>query len=122
METELFNRIKNLLANKSLMVFDEALLQRQVEKLFIENNLTGRLVKEYVLSKRDRVDFFAPDYGAAIEVKINSSAMVVYRQLQRYAESGEVKEIILLTRRKMSLPEFINEKPANCFYLSSAWL
>lgn len=50
--------------------------------------------KEYKLDPQSRIDFMVDSIG--IECKISGARAEVYRQLQRYAETGKVKELILV--------------------------
>jgi hypothetical protein len=70
--------------------------------------------REYRLSKSDRLDFFLPLHGIALEVKIKGRAADVLRQLSRYAESETVKGLLLVTTRNlhaMQMPANISGKP-----------
>lgn len=122
METHisLFSKIQELLKDKKLIVSDEKQLHRQLIKLF--GNTSGFPVfqMEYSLGIKGRVDFFIS--GSAIEVKIKGSPKAIYRQLKLYAEHDEVKEIILITAKTMTLPGTINGKPAGCINISQSWL
>ena len=124
--TSLFLKIKDLLKGLRLSVNDEKLLQGELETLFIygikriiEDRST--LKREYPLEGAGRVDFFVTA-GSAIEVKIKGSPKAIYRQLEKYSKNEEVKELILITSKTMTLPETINGKPAYCLNISQAWL
>ncbi len=70
-------------------------------------------VREYCFDAANRVDFWLPDFGIALEIKIKGSLTDVALQLSRYAEFIEVREILLLTavRAHASVPRRINNKP-----------
>ena len=53
--------------------------------------------REVRLSDSDRIDFMAGDVG--IEVKVQGGAAEVERQLERYAETGRVSSLILVTTK-----------------------
>ena len=82
---------------------------------------------EYSLAPRDRVDFFlSDDSGICIECKSDDSSggtplAAVTRQLMRYSNSSEIKELILLTTlsKHRSLPESLNGKPLYIVHLLS---
>lgn len=86
--------LASLLERKRYNVATEATFQADVEKLLTEHGATFK--REYVLSPEDRVDFFVDD-GVALELKVRGTPQSVNRQLQRYAQSPEVKAIVLLT-------------------------
>jgi hypothetical protein len=67
--------------------------------------------REFRLSGGDRVDFLVG--RVAIEMKIKGGINAVLRQLQRYAQSPLVDEIILLTSRTRlcSMPKTLSDKP-----------
>jgi hypothetical protein len=55
---------------------------------------------EYLLGPRDRIDFFlSDDSGIGIECKVGGTLNALVRQLGRYASTGKVKELIVLTTR-----------------------
>ena len=53
--------------------------------------------REAVLSATDRIDLLAGTVG--VEVKVRGAAAAVFRQLQRYAHSPAVTELVLVTTR-----------------------
>lgn len=55
--------------------------------------------REHWFSKADRVDFFVPTAGLAIEVKVKGSPAEVLLQLCRYAQHEDVLAILLVTAR-----------------------
>lgn len=76
--------------------------------------------REYILSRRDRPDFWIQ--GVAIEVKIKGSMSSVLLQLERYAQHAQTNGILLVTTRRqhaLVMPESINGKPAKAVCLSS---
>jgi len=103
---------------------NEKELQGGVFKVLTE--IADPFVPEYQLTPTDRVDFFVPEEGIAIEVKTEDSKggsglAAVTRQLWRYAKSAEVKSLILITTRSkhLSLPSEILGKPLLVVYLNS---
>lgn len=68
--------------------------------------------REYKLDSHDRPDFFLPEWGICIEVKIGGASAGVLRQLYRYAEHAEVKGIVLVSSRaRHQVPAQINDIP-----------
>lgn len=54
--------------------------------------------REVRLSDRDRIDLFTPA-GIGIEVKVDGQHRDVWRQLRRYAATGQLRELLLVTTR-----------------------
>jgi len=68
--------------------------------------------REVRLSAKDRVDFFLPNVGVVVEVKVKGSSSSVLRQLERYAELDGVRGIVLVTTRMCHpVPARIHDKP-----------
>lgn len=74
---------------------DESELQRGLAQAFAEDGLDAQ--REVRLSQRDRIDFLVGAVG--IEVKVKGSAAKVLAQLERYAESDLIDELVLVTSR-----------------------
>lgn len=66
-----------------------------LEQAFAEAHL--EVVHEYNLGKSGNIDFFLD--GIGIEVKVKGSSSAVLRQIYKYLECDEVKEIILVTTK-----------------------
>lgn len=75
--------------------------------------------REVRLSGADRIDFLV-DAGLGIEVKIAGQSAAAARQLGRYAQSGQVTELMLVTTRARhrDLPRVIGGKPVHVVLLS----
>lgn len=91
---------------------DEAELQRAVWHMLKEHieSRGGFLSREERLTERDRIDFLVSEieqeqlYG--IELKVKGSPANVHRQLKRYANSGKLQGLMLVTTlRKHGLIE-----------------
>jgi len=70
--------------------------------------------REVVLDRHSRPDFFESESGTLVEVKTKGSAADLLRQVRRYAEFPQVKEIAVATTRMLhtsQLPAEINSKP-----------
>ena len=85
---------------------------------------------EYLLGPRDRIDFFlSDDSGIGIECKSDDSSggtslAAVTRQLMRYSNYPEIKELVLLTTmsKHKNLPETMNGKPLYIVHLLLSFL
>lgn len=84
-------------------------LQEGLAEAFADAGLDAS--REVRLSSRDRIDFLIGAVG--IEVKVAGSAPRVLRQLERYAESDRVEELVLVTDRVQAgvQPETVGGKP-----------
>ncbi len=118
--TTLFPQLKSLLAGKRFILSVEKQLQVQLMSVFAASKEFSSIQREYNLAKVGTVDFFIA--GTAIEVKITGGPMRIHRQLKRYSEHPDVKEIILITVKGITLPETIADKPAYFIHLSKSWL
>lgn len=108
----------NLLRSARIPYSTEAEMQEAIESLLTQRGITFQ--REFVLSKKDRVDFMIGN--VAVECKIKGPAMSVYRQIQRYATYDCVQAIVLFTAFHMDLPHFINDKMAIVIKPGKAWL
>lgn len=82
--------IAALLRSKRFVFDDELELQDRIEDV-----LGDAARREVTLSAGGRIDFMVGSIG--IEVKIAGSGLSVARQLQGYAQSSELTELILVT-------------------------
>lgn len=73
----------------------ERALQDGIEILLKNRGI--EYLREFSLSPRDRIDFMVGKIG--IEIKVDSSASQVQRQLWRYAEDDRVSSLILVTTK-----------------------
>lgn len=67
------------------------------------------IAREYILSKRNRPDFFWTEHGIVIEAKIDRGTSTTFRQLVRYAQHERVKAVILCRHRRIDVPDQIGE-------------
>src|SRR3954469_19631495 len=118
--TEHIQAIAKAIKGKRFNLQDEKELQIQMFNYLSE--LTIPVEKEHHLDSKNIPDFFFPDQGIALEVKIKGSARHIYAQCERYTCFTEVKGIILITNRSMGFPAEINGKPAYFIKLGTAWL
>lgn len=66
-----------------------------------------------------RVDFWLPESGVAIEVKVGGGSMDLARQIQRYAHADGVHGILVITTRvwHAALPPTLNKRPVRVVVL-----
>lgn len=108
--------IATLLRNARFHFANERDLQKGIAQLFDQQGLT--YAREFVLSKRDRVDFLVtPDLllpaRVAVEVKLGGSLPRLFEQVQRYALHDLVSEIVLVVSRSkfLDIPPEVSDKP-----------
>ncbi len=70
-----------------------------------------RFRREVALAPKDRIDFLIGTVG--LEVKVDGAEMDVLRQLMRYAQSDQVRALILVTNRSKhsQMPDSLQGKP-----------
>lgn len=87
----------------------ETALQDALEVLLAEAR--HAVLREVRLSATDRIDFLVDRCG--VEVKVKGTAAAVQRQLQRYARSPLVDELLLVTttHRHLDMPPELGGKP-----------
>jgi hypothetical protein len=113
-------RIGAILAKARIDLSNEKAAQTAIAETLAEGGM--RLEREHRLSARDRPDFFLPESGLAVEVKLRAGRMDVYRQLRRYASHEAVRGLLLVSNTAMALPVEIEGKPAFSISLGRAWL
>lgn len=90
--------------------------QDQLDQWLQSTNKFAR--REVQLSKSDRVDFLVE--GVAVELKVKCSTNEILRQLSRYAQHDEVREILLLSVTRaplLKLPSTLNGKPVRGLHI-----
>lgn len=94
-DDELTRLIAELIHHAKFTYRNEVDLHRGLNALFVMAGL--RVTPEAVLAAGERIDFIIGPIG--IEVKIKGSTPQVLAQLQRYADTGKVRKLILVTSR-----------------------
>jgi hypothetical protein len=113
--------VVRILHNARVDLSNEKNAQAEIETLFAAAGIA--FDREKRLSARDIPDFFLPEIGLAVEVKLaGARKMEVFKQLQRYARHEEVVSILLATSMSMGLPQEIEGKPAYYASLGRGWL
>ncbi len=111
-----FEEIRTKLSAYQYRYSCEKELQDGLEKVL--QTMEIEHVREHSLSPTDKVDFFLLS-SIALEVKIQESLTAVTRQLHRYAQHPEVKELLLVTTKSShrAVAEEMNKKPVRVLYL-----
>ena len=75
----------------------EAVLQDGIASTLAAAGITFE--REFALSRQDRIDFFVPEIGLGVEVKVDGAISSVTRQLHRYAQHERIRGLLLVTTR-----------------------
>lgn len=102
--------LADLIGSYTFTWYTEQQLQDGVERVFTTEGVP--YTREARLTARDRPDFLAGD-GVGVELKVKGGAIDALRQLQRYAGSPLVRELLLVTTtyRHADVPATIGGKP-----------
>lgn len=104
------DKVTDWLSQYEFGAASEEILHRAVHEALTVGGFESR--PEFVLSPRDRIDFYLPASRIGIECKIDGSATEIMRQLLRYAESPQIGALILVTsRNKHRVPPVLGSKP-----------
>ena len=110
--------IYNLLKRQRFQLHNEKALQSDIEQVLITNKMA--YAREYRFSNESIIDFMIGRTG--IEVKISSSAKVIFRQIERYLAFDEIDNLLLVTNKIIHLPKTINNKSVLILNIGTAWL
>lgn len=115
-------RVHTVLSCGRYDLANEKATQAEIEADLVANFGADHVSREHRLSAGDIPDFLT--HGAvAVEIKgPHHRGPAVERQLARYAAHPEVKVIILVTARAMTMPPLIGVKPVRVINLGRAWL
>ena len=97
------NKIIQQIESVSCSIANEKELQEGLEKILKGFN------REHSFGPRDRVDFFNPETGLAVEVKISGSANRLIMQMMRYMEKPDVTSGLLVTTSRRLAAQMPNE-------------
>lgn len=112
----MINVLRNLIKSYDYNINNEKDFQDGIEMVLCDANIAYH--REYFLSREDKPDFFLKPSGTAMEIKIKGSQMQILRQLKRYANHEQVKEIILITTKKINMPETLSGKPCHQVWIT----
>lgn len=94
-------------------------IHRVISDALEQNGIS--FVREAQLSPGNRIDFLV-DGSIGIEVKKGKPVRTtLIRQLQRYCESSQVRSILVVVERSVSLPSRICGKPCRVLSLHALW-
>lgn len=115
MERPTAARLATYLGGFKYDIVDEDTMQLGIGEALRQGGIAFE--REHRLSRRDRPDFFVD--GVAIEVKRKGTLNELLRQLSRYAEHDQVRELLVVTARvqSTSLPTQLHGKPLCCCVL-----
>lgn len=91
--------ICRVLCNARYHYHSEKGLQQGVNQLLSELGVNFR--PEYSLSPRNRIDFLIETLGIGIECKVDGTLNALLRQISRYAATGKISDLIVLTTRSI---------------------
>ena len=107
-----------LRALRSPFVFVEAELHQQIITQFNRMEIPYR--HEMTIGKLGRIDFWVD--GIGIEVKKGKpNIKMLINQLTQYSHSEQIKQLIVVSQKKLNLPTSINNKPVYVVALDSMW-
>jgi hypothetical protein len=89
-------RIAAMMRSYRLRAGTEAILQQDVENVLITHGV--KHFREHVIPS-GRLDFFLPQSGIALELKVDGSKMELARQIVRYLEEPIVTGVLVVTTR-----------------------
>lgn len=65
--------------------------------------------REFRLGPKKRPDFLISD--VAVEIKTKGSSSSILRQLKRYSDDPTISGVVLVTLRKLAVPDSLSGKP-----------
>lgn len=110
--------IRAALDRYRIMYVYERELQGHLADVFARERIP--FAREVRLSRTDRIDFLVDD-RVGIETKVGGNATRLMAQLQRYAHSDRVEEILVITSRSThgKVPATIGDVPTTVHILRS---
>lgn len=107
--SEALERVVAAIRSRRFVHVHEDELQEGLAAAFADEGLVAD--REVRLSSQDRIDFLIGTVG--VEVKVAGSASRAQAQLERYAASDRVGQLVLVTDRAQAgvQPEVVNGKP-----------
>jgi hypothetical protein len=109
----------NLFKRNKFTLEDEKTLQAQIALKLNTNGFP--YLREFHLDEKNIPDFIVNE-NIVIEVKLKGTATQIYYQCERYCKFDEVRALILVTNKSMTLPTSINGKLSFVVNISESWL
>lgn len=106
---QLFEQLKSAIAKYRLTFGSELELQNQIAEILAREGIAFE--REFILSPKDRPDFFIAPY--AIEVKVKDSLQKHLHQMRRYNQHPNVSGTILICTKPIEamMPPTLFGKP-----------
>lgn len=95
---------------------NEKELQSVVSDILLKEKINFK--REFTLSESNIIDFLLTD-GTGIEIKIKGSGMSILRQLKRYSNEDKIERILLITTKRIFLPDKLSGKSCKLYYINS---
>jgi len=109
--------IHKLFESPFVHLTDEKKLQDEIAQRLNEHEI--EYVKEAPV-QGGVIDFLVGQIG--IEIKIKGSKREIHRQCKGYCQDERIQDLVLVTSKTCSLPEFINSTRIFVVSLGRAWL
>lgn len=120
-----FEPIVRALARYAYSPRDEAHLYEGINHVLDAAGISYERERRVVMQwdKTGRLDYFLPESGIAIEVKVQGAHAAIVAQLRRYAWCEEVKGVLLVTTRGAlaRVPSMLEGKPARAMRLAGGF-
>lgn len=115
--------LASFISREKLSLTKESITQSELAMAFECYGLPySRFNRHTKLDDHNIPDFFDPQTGTAIEIKIKGQKSAIYEQCKRYLDFDQMKMLILVTNKSMTLPPVINGKPCRVARIGRAWL
>lgn len=114
----MIDRIFSCLSTRRLSLSNEKKTQEEIAAAFDECGIPYE--REFRLDAANIIDFMVSDIGC--EVKIKSTRMKLFRQIERYADFDAIGRIVLITNVPTGFPPEVNGKPVYVLNLAKAWM
>lgn len=98
-ENGLLGELAGIIRNTKLPVNTEEEMQEALNTVLINNIKTGKIEREFKITKRSRLDFLVSNdtERVAVECKTESTDRPeVYRQVRRYVKEGNITSLVLI--------------------------
>lgn len=118
---DLVQQIKKSLLGHFYPLQDEIQTHEKMHAVMVAAGLPF-FEREFKLNKKDRIDFYFPESGLGVEVKVQGSPNEILKQLERYALNEQIKALLYVSGYFIGLPPEVNGKPLYSVHLSRGML